>query len=631
MNATISIQQLQNLRKEFREYLRSLHPEWNDSTVSTRMSDAFFAFNNNIGLDFWACLVSEESMLEARDKIRDHFANDKKYDNPESRADYYLSSLRLFKSFLDENKPTLAKDWSGKAVSDMYLKSAFQAWMRSKKKDNGEPYSASTINAYTSALKNSTAKLDLGDEVNSDLFYYITPEEFEEARKTILAAPNFEEVDLAASNKAYSSAMIIYARFLQEIGEPSCWIFQGNPKYYDVVGAVESLDTITWAVNQYPKQIKKGDRAYIWLSGSEGGIIASGIILCDPEMRNPATHDPFNHGAPLKDEPYLAVDIELQRKLTKTIVPRSVLLVDERTKSLEILTYPGATNFRVTKSQEAVIESIVNGNYERIPAVSAPAVEVIDKMRYWLYAPGGNACFWEEFSRDGIMGIGWDELGDLRQYATKDEIKAAMKKIWGDDKTYRNDGHAVWQFANEIKPGDVVFAKQGQSLVIGRGIVESEYIFDAARSENKHIRKIQWLQKGTWDHPGQAALKTLTDITPYTDYVQKLLALFASETSDIEVIGPEIIKYPDYSEDDFLREVYLSSERYKTLKGLLLRKKNIILQGAPGVGKTYAAQRLAFSIMGEKDTSRVKVVQFHQSYSYEDFIMGYQPEEMVSI
>ena len=196
MNATISIQQLQNLRKEFREYLRSLHPEWNDSTVSTRMSDAFFAFNNNIGLDFWACLVSEESMLEARDKIRDHFANDKKYDNPESRADYYLSSLRLFKSFLDENKPTLAKDWSGKAVSDMYLKSAFQAWMRSKKKDNGEPYSASTINAYTSALKNSTAKLDLGDEVNSDLFYYITPEEFEEARKTILAAPNFEEVDL---------------------------------------------------------------------------------------------------------------------------------------------------------------------------------------------------------------------------------------------------------------------------------------------------------------------------------------------------------------------------------------------------------------------------------------------------
>lgn len=624
MNATISIQQLQNLRNEFRAYLRARHSDWSDSTISTIGSDAFFGLNNNVGVDFWASLISENSMIVARDKIRDYLASTKGSNRSEERADGYLSALRHLKAFLDEKRPTLAKDWSGKAVSDTYLKSDFQTWMRRQKKSDGGAYSPNTINAYTTALKNATSKLNLGDDISSDLFYYITADEFEEARKRILDAPNFADVDAAAGNKAYSNGMVLYAKFLHELGEPSCWIFQGNPKFYDVVGAIESLDTLTWAVNQYPKQIKEGDRAYIWLSGSDGGIIASGTITCDPEMREPNPNDPYERGESLKSEPYLAVDIQIDRRLTKAIVPRTVLLVDERTKQLEILTYPGATNFRVTKSQEEVIESIIDGSYERIPAINAPAVEVVDKKRYWLYAPGENARLWDEFSESGIMGIGWDDLGDLHQYETKENIKTAMKQIWGDEKSYKNDGHALWQFANEIKPGDVVFAKRGLSAIIGRGVVKSGYSFDETRGEFKHIHKVQWTQKGEWEHPGQAVMKTLTDITPYTKYVQQLEAMLTGEEENPQT-EPDI-QYPDYSEQDFLGEVYMSAERYATLKGLLLRKKNIILQGAPGVGKTYAAQRLAFSVMGEKDTSRVKIVQFHQSYSYEDFVMGYRPE-----
>ena len=82
-----------------------------------------------------------------------------------------------------------------------------------------------------------------------------------------------------------------------------------------------------------------------------------------------------------------------------------------------------------------------------------------------------------------------------------------------------------------------------------------------------------------------------------------------------------------YTKDDFLKDVYMDEESYDVLSDLIRSKKNVILQGAPGVGKTYAAKRLAYSMMGVKDPERVKMIQFHQSYSYEDFIMGFRPSE----
>ena len=63
-----------------------------------------------------------------------------------------------------------------------------------------------------------------------------------------------------------------------------------------------------------------------------------------------------------------------------------------------------------------------------------------------------------------------------------------------------------------------------------------------------------------------------------------------------------------YTKDDFLEEVYMTEGRYDQLVAVLRNKKNIILQGAPGVGKTFAAKRLAYSMMGEKDESRIEFV-----------------------
>lgn len=82
-----------------------------------------------------------------------------------------------------------------------------------------------------------------------------------------------------------------------------------------------------------------------------------------------------------------------------------------------------------------------------------------------------------------------------------------------------------------------------------------------------------------------------------------------------------------YTEPDALAELFLTAEDFAEIISRLRRKKNLILQGPPGVGKTFVAKRLAYSFMGVKDPSRVKMVQFHQSYSYEDFIQGYRPSE----
>lgn len=248
----------------------------------------------------------------------------------------------------------------------------------------------------------------------------------------------------------------------------------------------------------------------------------------------------------------------------------------------------------------------------------------VETVHYWIYSPGDGASKWDEFYKRGIMGLGWREIGDFSQYSSKEEMKAAMKEKIDPTRPYKNAAHATWQFLQEMKPGDIVFAKKGMHSVIGRGVVTSEYIYDSEDPEYPNIRKVNWTNTGDWEHPGQAVMKTLTDITSYTDYVAKLNALI-DVNEDEDDVEPEETAFPEYTPEKFLEEVYMDGDSYDTLVELIRMKRNVILQGAPGVGKTFAAKRLAYSMMGCKDQNRVMMVQFHQSYTYEDFIEGFRP------
>ncbi|TXJ40530.1 AAA family ATPase [Brachyspira aalborgi] len=129
--------------------------------------------------------------------------------------------------------------------------------------------------------------------------------------------------------------------------------------------------------------------------------------------------------------------------------------------------------------------------------------------------------------------------------------------------------------------------------------------------------------------------KSLPNGEEYLNLCNELLEDIKKNIKNLPELSEAAWKYGEnppppkepYTKDNFLQEVYITEKEYYKLKNLILDKKNIILQGSAGVGKSYAAKRLAYSIIGEKDNERVKMIQFHQSYSYEDFIMGYRPNE----
>ena len=246
------------------------------------------------------------------------------------------------------------------------------------------------------------------------------------------------------------------------------------------------------------------------------------------------------------------------------------------------------------------------------------------KLHYWMYTVFDDTS-WMECQQKEIMVLGMNDIGDYSQYDSKESLRQELISTYDNSTSRKNQALMAWNFANKLAINDVIFAKRSNTLV-GKGIVTGDYIFDDSRQEYKNIRTVKWLQIGEWEHPGKSVAKRLTDITPYTDYIEKLITIFTPDELDDVDTQPEV-DYPEYSSADFLSDVYMSEQDYETLVNVLKMKKNIILQGAPGVGKTFTAKRLAYSIIGSKNPDRVQMIQFHQSYSYEDFIEGYRPTE----
>lgn len=275
------------------------------------------------------------------------------------------------------------------------------------------------------------------------------------------------------------------------------------------------------------------------------------------------------------------------------------------------------------------------------------------KERYWsvLYL-GRNADKDDEGSfiwkirdelAEALEDVDWSDT-ELYADGTEDE-----KHYW-----WLNANPKIWSFA-DISIGEVqnytMYNDNGNKRRIFQNFLDAKAGDLIIGYESNPVKQVVALARITQENDGQnlyfekveglgvpvdyLTLKEAPELERMEYFVNPQGSLFKLTKGEYDFIM-DIIReenpLPDkkeelepYSKDDFLSEVYMTGDKYETLKALLLKKQNIILQGAPGVGKTFAAKRLAYSIMGAKDESRVEFIQFHQNYSYEDFIMGYKP------
>lgn len=302
-------------------------------------------------------------------------------------------------------------------------------------------------------------------------------------------------------------------------------------------------------------------------------------------------------------------------------------VMKERGKLQSILTNTAWTNAvsREIQSHSTDAQSYVEGNDDLFYSV-----EGIGSGVWGLrdYQPDQEEHWWpteDEYS-PGLSKEQWLALLDDKEVFF-DSSLAIVKR-------FKDYGGAATCTQLAIKYGESKNYYLSGSTYLARRIVEKTGCPVMPRdSENSRWWPVIYLGKPADKEKEQGSYvwklrKELSDALDQFDLSN--VPLYAEKESDIkpETIETEIETptVDPYDKVAFLNEVFMSGERYDTLVALLKHRKNVILQGAPGVGKTFAAKRLAWSMMGEQDESRIQFVQFHQNYAYEDFIMGYKPD-----
>ena len=251
--------------------------------------------------------------------------------------------------------------------------------------------------------------------------------------------------------------------------------------------------------------------------------------------------------------------------------------------------------------------------------------ERFGSSRVWLMAPGRDGTRWPSFVENHVASLGWGFVGDLRGFGDADELLNAISA--GSDASTQptNTRGALWNFMERMKEDDVIVARRGKTEILGAGTVSGDYVYDESAEDHRHKRKVEWRRcdPAVSIPPALAGIpsKTLTDFSGRKQWLHDMFELVDPALRPCDSEGTA------YTIEDGLEDLFIDDDRFIRILEALRRKKNLILQGPPGTGKTFMARRLAWCLVGRKDSSPIEMVQFHQSYAYEDFVQGYRPTE----
>ncbi len=368
------------------------------------------------------------------------------------------------------------------------------------------------------------------------------------------------------------------------------WIYQCNTGTYDLPAALHKKEVKELMVINHGNDIKSGDKIILCVVKKNAGCYGLAEVTGEPVE---SSHDRSRVMSSQGAQSSCVIPV----RVTHNTAGRPVLAEDMPRNLAE----------KLRVGTQGTVISVTREEYLEIVKMCEP--------EWWLYEPGKNAVDWNDMYSEGVMGLGVNEIGDMRLLKDYKAYERKLK-IPGRKNLPRTNIDMCYDFSEQMADGDIIIAKQGTSQCIGWGVVCSDYFYDTKVGKYHHWRRVVWEANGSWNSKNISIPKSTLKKINNPDKVARLRTLLG--------INQEMI--PSIT----------MTEPHAPMHPL-----NTIFYGPPGTGKTYTTIKRAAEIVAGRTVDdyaearsiyhehlhdTIEFVTFHQNYGYEDFVQGLRPD-----